>query len=105
MSWAFQSTPSVRRVTGLHVVPFAGYNISIHTLRAEGDDVKRRICRLPLEISIHTLRAEGDCTVPSFGWVSPAFQSTPSVRTVTIQVAIDLQILDISIHTLRAEGD
>ena len=41
-----------------HVQP--GKDISIHTLRMEGDGEKFEIWEANLEISIHTLRMEGD---------------------------------------------
>ena len=79
----FQSTPSVWRVTGGQLVKLELWEISIHTLRVEGDNRRNRSLRRLSEISIHTLRVEGDsAAVP----------------------AVELQKY-ISIHTLRVEGD
>ena len=78
----FQSTPSVWRVTVkiTYISPFD--NISIHTLRVEGDS-----------------RGESDLPL-----LSP-FQSTPSVWRVTQAISDTSQAIQISIHTLRVEGD
>ena len=37
--------------------------ISIHALRGEGDDGRKRQRQMTDEISIHALRGEGDCVV------------------------------------------
>ena len=55
----FQSTPSVWRVTSKRLVKKKLSDISIHTLRVEGDGVVDAE-DLFNEISIHTLRVEGD---------------------------------------------
>ena len=60
----------------------AGMNISIHSLRAEGDQIAKRITDEHLQ-----------------------FQSTPSVRRETSAYVVHLRALVISIHSLRAEGD
>ena len=57
-------------------------NISIHTLRVEGD-LLQVFYNLFRTISIHTLRVEGDASV---------------IASVTLSAYI-------SIHTLRVEGD
>ena len=57
-------------------------NISIHSLRMEGDSTKRKQQELDRKISIHSLRMEGDVLT------SGVFQE-----------------LNISIHSLRMEGD
>ncbi len=56
---AFQSTPSVWRETGEKVSGNEAFQISIHSLRMEGDFLFVRIQRY-LIISIHSLRMEGD---------------------------------------------
>ena len=55
----FQSTPSVWRVTLEKAAQKQTDEISIHTLRVEGDAVRRK-SRKVFFISIHTLRVEGD---------------------------------------------
>ena len=58
--YVFKSTPSAWRVTGnagLYSEPIL--QISIHTLRMEGDPAERRAGG-NTPISIHTLRMEGD---------------------------------------------
>ena len=57
------------------------------------------------DISIHTLRVEGDS---NFDFVVPdaiEFQSTPSAWRVTDRLIVFYNFTDISIHTLRVEGD
>ena len=56
---AFQSTPSVWKVTKNKLHQLAEYPISIHTFRVEGDSVQQPDFQL-LSISIHTFRVEGD---------------------------------------------
>ena len=58
-------------------------NISIHSLRMEGDSTKRKQQELDRKISIHSLRMEGDIEI-----------------TVITHVTTT-----ISIHSLRMEGD
>ena len=61
----------------------AGYDISIHALREEGD---RAGCRFLLDaqgISIHALREEGDSTAPTVSSRTTLFLSTPSARRAT----------------------
>ena len=61
----FQSTPSAWRVTLFYMERETMTNISIHTLRVEGDlQAEPVIC--PGGISIHTLRVEGDHSTCSF---------------------------------------
>ena len=57
--WQFQSTPSAWRVTRSINKPEDTKNISIHTLRVEGD-FTLNVGLILLPISIHTLRVEGD---------------------------------------------
>ena len=64
----FQSTPSLRKATCLHVRYKTRFHISIHTFLAEGDHVITAHGRLA-DISIHTFLAEGD--------FRPCFQSGP----------------------------
>ena len=102
--------------------------ISIHTLRVEGDAGKRshrdtvmsfqstpsawRVtpCGQRLFttdcISIHTLRMEGDNDVDLTARTISVFQSTPSAWRVTGRASpMLLPFGYISIHTLRMEGD
>ena len=122
----FLSTPSVRRATGRMRECGLTQKISIHALRAEGDD-DFDAARRAILISIHALRAEGDpprradgrCAPyfyprpPCGGRLSgtaratptPRFLSTPSVRRATDRHAVLDGFIAISIHALRAEGD
>ena len=77
----FQSTPSAWRVTGLYLYEDIRIEISIHTLRMEGDYIYHTVF-YNRDISIHTLRMEGD-------------RGEAGVR----------HRYRISIHTLRMEGD
>ena len=103
-------------------------NISIHSLRVEGDDEKsRKLIRMtlfqstpsvwretllssptrskPSCISIHSLRVEGDETMQYFVDNLLIFQSTPSVWRETHLFTDFIIIVGISIHSLRVEGD
>ena len=62
LAWGFQSTPSVRR----------------ETTKTEETEVTKT------EISIHSLRAEGDCINRVISQKVVEFQSTPSVRRETL---------------------
>ena len=57
------------------------------------------------DISIHTLRVEGDRVIPASSRIARIFQSTPSAWRVTVDLAKVKQLIIISIHTLRVEGD
>ena len=100
----FQSTPSAWRVTSYADTVSRGRQISIHTLRMEGDVVKG-FEGDNLEISIHTLRMEGDESLTWYITLLVVFQSTPSAWRVTKSLIGSLSLLWISIHTLRMEGD
>ncbi len=56
----FQSTPSAWRVTSQRVIMILQREISIHTLRVEGDGERPSSGGDCEAISIHTLRVEGD---------------------------------------------
>ena len=58
-----------------------------------------------IQISIHTLRMEGDGSTRKALECKVGFQSTPSAWRVTITDIILGYYLGISIHTLRMEGD
>ena len=57
------------------------------------------------QISIHTLRMEGDVTLTCYDKMLRLFQSTPSAWRVTVWKNRSAQLSGISIHTLRMEGD
>ena len=122
----FQSTPSAWRETTACQELFPAENISIHSLRMEGDGHSQKntptfnisIHSLRMEgdgrgvhvllgqlISIHSLRMEGDddkqLRVPSM----TLFQSTPSAWRETQQNQKQSPPGTISIHSLRMEGD
>ena len=77
----FQSTPSVWR----------------ETLPAAAKCIR-------LQISIHSLRVEGDCARTPHG-CGTRFQSTPSVWRKTLKLLFEGVPYLISIHSLRVEGD
>ena len=56
------------------------------------------------DISIHTLRMEGDPWEPRWR-IKCVFQSTPSAWRVTEEIGSIRRQRTISIHTLRMEGD
>ncbi len=57
------------------------------------------------QISIHTLRVEGDMTGAEIKAFRAQFQSTPSAWRVTFHDGLPVLGINISIHTLRVEGD
>ena len=79
----FQSTPSAWRETYNYLHDLGAFDISIHSLRMEGDDNVLRQLHPVRHISIHSLRMEGD---PGLCERLPRHPS-------------------ISIHSLRMEGD
>ena len=79
-------------------------NISIHSLRVEGDAFFVFLCQ-PHSISIHSLRVEGDYHKRSRASRVSAFQSTPSVWRETFYTRPNYHKQSISIHSLRVEGD
>ena len=80
-SKSFQSTPSVWRETFKRFLHVFGFEISIHSLRVEGDcTFHAEFCHA--QISIHSLRVEGD-----------------------MQRMVQAMATVISIHSLRVEGD
>ena len=58
--------------------------ISIHSLREEGDGDNVAMCFSSWDISIHSLREEGDRTLAVRCTRLLEFQSTPSVRRETL---------------------
>ena len=100
----FQSTPSVWRETDDRLAGRLAYDISIHSLRVEGDNPRAGII-LEYLISIHSLRVEGDEADLSEADLSGAFQSTPSVWRETSSASSRRSTSAISIHSLRVEGD
>ena len=85
--FAFQSTPSVWRETGKTSSDLQTYDISIHSLRVEGDSTNVTTEGAD-DISIHSLRVEGDHICYRIGWRQNAFQSTPSVWRETVSPPI-----------------
>ena len=79
---SFQSTPSAWRETVRYQKLKAMLDISIHSLRMEGDGQYKKLNVLPI-ISIHSLRMEGDGYAAGKGYT----------------------FWEISIHSLRMEGD
>ena len=74
----FQSTPSVWRETVYGISGNVDLNISIHSLRMEGDDIT--FLHFDVQsISIHSLRMEGDVAESVHFDRRKTFQSTPSV--------------------------
>ena len=123
----FQSTPSVWRETRTPEQLLKSLNISIHSLRVEGDEMYRQSAAQQTlfqstpsvwretqtlwaalstsSISIHSLRVEGDPRGRRRTSQRQKFQSTPSVWRETLLGVPLPDILKISIHSLRVEGD
>ena len=123
---AFQSTPSAWRETPPDKPEQPAEEISIHSLRMEGDFITcthytpiRYFNPLPphggrpiadnsdpaFSISIHSLRMEGDGAVIGTLGNWAVFQSTPSAWRETGGSVESSMRLIISIHSLRMEGD
>ena len=87
----FQSTPSAWRETATSSGIHDFVDISIHSLRMEGDVF--RLADLNMEIiSIHSLRMEGDNARIAQLETDLAFQSTPSAWRETFTPALILSI-------------
>ena len=102
--YTFQSTPSLRKVTAVIQDSANIVVISIHTFLTEGDV----LYRFPLcvsMISIHTFLTEGDECNVAVTSCNTEFQSTPSLRKVTLSWALESMLTVISIHTFLTEGD
>ena len=80
----FLSTPSARRATYDVRNPLKLRQISIHTLREEGDLAALEKQETPEPISIHALREEGDPRKAVTGGNQGVFLSTPSARRATL---------------------
>ena len=79
-------------------------NISIHSLRMEGDLIDR-LRPIIFSISIHSLRMEGDPDSETQFSTGTPFQSTPSAWRETNSSSCSIRRQFISIHSLRMEGD
>ena len=123
----FQSTPSAWRETSPGRIDRQHDDISIHSLRMEGDEKFGEKIGECIDISIHSLRMEGDCVfvviyklmlyfnpLPPHGgrrgkkyrvFVERKFQSTPSAWRETDRRFSSVFLDGISIHSLRMEGD
>ena len=84
--------------------PVTEGEISIHSLRMEGDHEKRWF-HVGKGISIHSLRMEGDRETLHVINDYILFQSTPSAWRETSMPLIMSLLHQISIHSLRMEGD
>ena len=100
----FLSTLSLRRAT-INVVRYIQmFNISIHALLAESDNI-RQIQKIENEISIHALLAESDPMSSALACVIIVFLSTLSLRRATLFSCFIIVYVKISIHALLAESD
>ena len=100
----FQSTPSAWRETTACQELFPAENISIHSLRMEGDGHSQKNTPT-FNISIHSLRMEGDYTSTEVKARYKDFNPLPphgGRRGVSIPGTVTSFI---SIHSLRMEGD
>ena len=80
-------------------------NISIHSLRVEGDDKQIRDITATVTISIHSLRVEGD----AYGEYEQLVGGVISIHSLRVEGDRGNGFLRgenaISIHSLRVEGD
>ena len=81
------------------------FDISIHSLRMEGDVLYCRFLLTIERISIHSLRMEGDLLHCLHHTQHCTFQSTPSAWRETFARNRYDSAMYISIHSLRMEGD
>ena len=100
----FLSTPSARRATCIAGGRVLALLISIHALREEGDCLKRRAARRPLNFYPRPPRGGRQSKEKLRKRISE-FLSTPSARRATPQVTAPAEGWAISIHALREEGD
>ena len=102
---AFQSTPSVWRVTGLFFWISTPTDISIHTLRVEGDVVLKKSIDDVVKFQSTPSVWRVTTTILTNTTKIKKFQSTPSVWRVTQKSGSKKPDTKISIHTLCVEGD
>ena len=102
--WVFQSTPSVWRETVYGISGNVDLNISIHSLRMEGDIRFDEILN-PKWAFQSTPSAWRETESRGVLSVSERFQSTPSAWRETFRLRTSLDHQHISIHSLRMEGD
>ena len=104
--YIFQSTPSVWRETFAYLLIQKITQKFQSTPSVWRETAKaREAAKKAGEISIHSLRVEGDKNkIPEYPtrW---EFQSTPSVWRETTREAAGRHATGISIHSLRVEGD
>ena len=101
----FQSTPSAWRETDFNFEHCANVNISIHSLRMEGDTivyVQKKINKLFQSTPSAWRETSNRTTIRE---TSNTFQSTPSAWRETVFPFVRRNCEHISIHSLRMEGD
>ena len=101
----FLSTPSARRATPKHHDE-SGADLDFYPRPPRGG--RPGLCkpgRAGYPISIHALREEGDFPFCDFIILYFQFLSTPSARRATYRILVLCVALKISIHALREEGD
>ena len=123
----FQSTPSVWRETKNAEITNKDGEISIHSLRVEGDTINLYCSALTDAISIHSLRVEGDwaespdlTSMSDFNPLPPcggrrlpfsgsSLAKSISIHSLRVEETFALDFISvphsISIHSLRVEGD
>jgi len=102
----FQSTPSVWRETASSPVGYISFAVFQSTPSVWRETADVRFPAAPNQISIHSLRVEGDRNRFSRSRTQSLFQSTPSVwRETCSNSSSTLNSSSISIHSLRVEGD
>ncbi len=100
----FLSTPSARRATPRGVPAAAGWHISIHALREEGDGLSAGLLALQRDFYPRPPRG-GRLAHTAPGCPCTRFLSTPSARRATRWPDAWTITVRISIHALREEGD
>ena len=101
---AFLSTPSARRATTT-TTSYRHCRRFLSTPSARRATSHQFLCDFWFNISIHALREEGDQILFGAKSASARFLSTPSARRATYTGALPEPQKGISIHALREEGD
>ena len=101
----FQSTPSAWRETQIKTYPVTEGEISIHSLRMEGDELSTaHSCFFSRFQSTPSAWRETCCFMFRYQ-NAEIFQSTPSAWRETHTDGFAFALTGISIHSLRMEGD
>ena len=103
--WVFLSTPSVRRATRKKAENTTRFRRFLSTPSVRRATLLCHFVERVMVISIHALRAEGDQEQRYILLLRPYFYPRPPCGGRLLRTATIRQRQEISIHALRAEGD